>query len=277
MKRFLLSVCLCLGLCAGGRAQVASGDAISYQAIARDALGQIIAERPIGVKVEILQGSAEGAAVYSETHEAETSPTGVVNLSIGNGAEPSGAFSDIDWGASTYFLKLSMDTEGGKEYKEVSTTQIMPVPYALYAKKAGEIEEQNNNDILKFIIVPDDSQADLHQIFAGEMPYNVYDYMGERNQTTSIRIEGNLIYLDGQDQHLTVEIEGLPAGYKREDFYDDLHPQESCSFGRYINSNYTNIPIGSGNTYDLKMVIKNEETNQVVKEYPFKLIPETNE
>ena len=78
MKRFLLSVCLCLGLCAGGRAQVASGDAISYQAIARDALGQIIAERPIGVKVEILQGSAEGAAVYSETHEAETSPTGVV-------------------------------------------------------------------------------------------------------------------------------------------------------------------------------------------------------
>ena len=44
---------------------MASGDAISYQAIARDASGQIIAERPIGVKVEILQGSAEGAAVYS--------------------------------------------------------------------------------------------------------------------------------------------------------------------------------------------------------------------
>lgn len=62
---------------------MASEDAISYQAIARDASGQIIAERPIGVKVEILQGSAEGAAVYSETHEAETSPTGVVNLSIG--------------------------------------------------------------------------------------------------------------------------------------------------------------------------------------------------
>ena len=87
-------------------------DAISYQAVARNAEGKILSEQLIGVKVEILQGSAEGAAVYSETHEAETSLTGVVNLSIGNGAEPSGAFSDIDWGASTYFLKLSMDTEG---------------------------------------------------------------------------------------------------------------------------------------------------------------------
>lgn len=51
---------------------MASGDAISYQAIARDASGQIIAERPISVKVEILQGTTDGAAVYSETHEAET-------------------------------------------------------------------------------------------------------------------------------------------------------------------------------------------------------------
>ena len=58
-------------------------DAISYQAVARNAEGKILSEQQIGVKVEILQGSAEGAAVYSETHEAETSPTGVVNLSIG--------------------------------------------------------------------------------------------------------------------------------------------------------------------------------------------------
>lgn len=127
-------------------------DAISYQAVARNAEGKILSEQQIGVKVEILQSSTEGAAVYSETHEATTSQTGVVNLSIGNGTEPSGAFSDIDWGASTYFLRLSMDTEGGKEYKEVATTQIMPVPYALYAKEAGNVRGSESFAMPRFVI-----------------------------------------------------------------------------------------------------------------------------
>ena len=181
-------------------------DVISYQAVARNAEGKILSEQLIGVKVEILQGSAEGAAVYSETHEAETSPTGVVNLSIGNGAEPSGAFSDIDWGASTYFLKLSMDTEGGKEYLPVSTTQIMPVPVALYAKEAGNVRGSESFAMPRYVISSGTSGSD-----------NLFDHLDGRavsfdKETGKYHfgtVQFTLSYLRNIDEQLTADIEGL--------------------------------------------------------------------
>lgn len=268
MKRFLLSVCLCLGLCAGGRAQVASEDAISYQAIARDASGQIIAERPIGVKVEILQGSTEGAAIYSETHEATTSPTGVVNLSIGNGTEPSGAFSDIDWGASTYFLRLSMDTEGGKDYKEVATTQIMPVPYALYAKEAGQVK----NEIPRYIITS--PEEDIYKFLAsGEI-------MEHKEGITDgyayyVDIEFMLTYLDRTNQELTAEVSGFSSDIELDVEDSQNYSTESSEFGRYVFLRYiskTNQSMG-GETGTLLIKDKNgnilEERPIHVLSYPW--------
>lgn len=181
-------------------------DAISYQAVARNAEGKILSEQQIGVKVEILQGSTEGAAVYSETHEAETSPTGVVNLSIGNGAEPSGAFSDIDWGASTYFLKLSMDTEGGKEYLPVSTTQIMPVPVALYAKEAGNVRGSESFAMPRYVISSGTSGSD--NLFDHLDGYSAY-YNDETNIYHFSSLQFTLSYLRGIDEQLTIDIEGL--------------------------------------------------------------------
>lgn len=204
-------------------------DAISYQAVARNAEGKILSEQQIGVKVEILQGSTEGAAVYSETHEAETSPTGVVNLSIGNGAEPSGAFSDIDWGASTYFLKLSMDTEGGKEYLPVSTTQIMPVPVALYAKEAGNVRGSESFAMPRYVISgATEGSTNLFNHLDGE-------YASYNEETGKYRlgtIEFHMSYLQGIDEQLTVDVEGL------DDAQVDLTGSSpSSQFGRLINLN----------------------------------------
>ncbi len=259
MKRFLLSVCLCLGLCAGGRAQVASEDAISYQAIARDASGQIIAERPIGVKVEILQGSTEGAAIYSETHEATTSPTGVVNLSIGNGTEPSGAFSDIDWGASTYFLRLSMDTEGSKEYKEVSTTQIMPVPYALYAKKAGNVKDEIRN-IRKYIII-DRSGEDLNEVLlTGNSTPNPQDF------PSIFYSRFTLVYLDKSDSDLTVDFAGFS-----DDVKVNIEYSNNSFYGKtvYISCQCDRVLTGSIQE-SVKFQVKDKNGN-ILDEYPLNI------
>lgn len=201
-------------------------DAISYQAVARNAEGKILSEQLIGVKVEILQGSAEGAAVYSETHEAKTSQTGVVNLSIGKGTEPAGAFSDIDWGASTYFLKLSMDTEGGKEYKEVATTQIMPVPVALYAKEAGNVRGSESFAMPKFVISgSSEGGSNLFSHLDGEsVSYD--DNTGKYKFGTT---QFTISYLRGIDEQLTVDVEGL------DDAQVDLtESTPSSQFGRLI-------------------------------------------
>ena len=56
---------------------------------------------------------------------------------IGQGEVVSGVFDDITWGADAHFLKVELDATGGSDYSLVSTTQMMSVPYALYAKNAG--------------------------------------------------------------------------------------------------------------------------------------------
>ena len=111
----------------------------TYQAVVRNASNSLVANAPVGVRVSILQGSATGSAVYSETHVATTNANGLVTLSIGGGNVQQGAFADIDWANGTYFLKTETDPNGGSNYSISTTQQLLSVPYALYAKEAGNI------------------------------------------------------------------------------------------------------------------------------------------
>ena len=44
----------------------------NYQAVVRDNVGNALPDHAVGIKVSILQGSAEGVVVYSETHSTTT-------------------------------------------------------------------------------------------------------------------------------------------------------------------------------------------------------------
>ena len=136
----IILICMWLFAACFLQAQDKMPQAISYQAVARVAQGRVIAEQTIGIQVEILIGSTTGTVVFSETHSPTSSQTGTVNLLIGQGTRKTGTFSTVDWGADTYYLQLSMDLSGGSNYEKVSTTQMLPVPYALYAAKAGGAE-----------------------------------------------------------------------------------------------------------------------------------------
>ncbi len=45
-----------------------------------------------------------------------------------------------------------MDLAGGNNYEKVSTTQMLPVPYALYAAKAGEVEYVQSSRVMLDVI-----------------------------------------------------------------------------------------------------------------------------
>jgi len=108
-----------------------------YQAIIRDAGGQPIANQPVGLKIGILKSSAEGQTVYTETHNVETSAYGLVNLAIGSGTVEHGNFSAINWGNDNYFVKIEVDENGGSNFRDMGTAQLLSVPYALYAETSG--------------------------------------------------------------------------------------------------------------------------------------------
>ena len=120
-----------------GTTGISTPQLMSYQAVVRNGSNQLLSNAPAGVRVSILQGSASGTAVYSETHTVTTNAQGLANLSIGGGTAQSGTFAGINWGTGPYFLKTETDPTGGTNYSITATSQLMSVPYALYAEKAG--------------------------------------------------------------------------------------------------------------------------------------------
>lgn len=106
---------------------------ITHQAVIRDASNELVTNTEIGVKVSIIQGTAEGTVVYSETHTPESNAHGLITYIIGTGDEKEDAFDQIDWSAGPYFLKTEADPDGGQNYTISATTQFLSVPYALYS------------------------------------------------------------------------------------------------------------------------------------------------
>jgi hypothetical protein len=114
-----------------------SPEKFNYQAVVRDASGNVLANQSVSFRMSILQSSVDGAAVYVETHTTTSNAHGQVSLSIGSGTPVSGTFAGISWAGSSHFLKTEMDAAGGTSYVLMGTTQLLSVPYALYAKEAG--------------------------------------------------------------------------------------------------------------------------------------------
>ena len=112
-------------------AQVPQG--ISYQAIALDASGNPVVSANVGIRLSILDATATGAVLYSESHIKTTNPQGLFNLVIGQGTNIFGTFTTINWGTNSKFLKVEMDAIGGTSYVFVGTTQLLSAPYALAA------------------------------------------------------------------------------------------------------------------------------------------------
>lgn len=109
---------------------------ISYQAVARNTAGLIVANQAIAVKAEILDAN-QTTVLYAETHNVTTSQFGLFNLAVGGGTVVSGTFSTIDWGTGNKFIRTSVDLTGGTAYQLMGMSQLLSVPYALYAAKTN--------------------------------------------------------------------------------------------------------------------------------------------
>ncbi|WP_457615534.1 hypothetical protein [Lutibacter sp.] len=112
---------------------------MSYQAIVRNASNTLVTNATVGMQISILQTTSTGTAVYVETQTPATNANGLVSIEIGTGTVVSGTFSAIDWSAGPYFIKIETDPGGGTNYTITGTSQLLSVPYALYAKTAESV------------------------------------------------------------------------------------------------------------------------------------------
>jgi hypothetical protein len=112
---------------------------MSYQAVIRNSSNTLIASSPVGMRISILQGSSTGTEVYKEIYNPnpQTNANGLVTIEIGGGIPLTGTFSTIDWTSGSFFLMTEIDPTGGTNYTISGTSQLLSVPFAIYAKTSG--------------------------------------------------------------------------------------------------------------------------------------------
>ena len=134
MKRILtLIVAICMAYSAFPQAP----EQFSYQAVIRDAQGDLVSNQSVTVNISILEGNSTGTTVFEEEHSITTNDNGLATLVIGNGLNTFGDISSVSWGDNAYYLKIETDPDGGNNFSITATTQLLSVPYALYANEAG--------------------------------------------------------------------------------------------------------------------------------------------
>ncbi len=119
--------------------------ALNYQAVARDNAGVILANTNLDVRFTVKQTTATGTTVFQETHATSTDALGGFSLEIGRGTASTGSFTAINWSAGPYFLEVELDVNSSGSYTSMGTSEMLSVPYALYAETAGSIANFNNN------------------------------------------------------------------------------------------------------------------------------------
>ena len=130
-----------------------SPEKFTYQSIVRAADGSILKTTSLGIRISILKSSKNGTTVYSETHTVSSNINGLVTFIIGDGIT-SDKFSDIDWSTGEYFLKVQVDPTGGINYAIEQSSQLLSVPYALYAGNSSSSDVDLSQDVIGVLPVP---------------------------------------------------------------------------------------------------------------------------
>jgi hypothetical protein len=125
----------------------------NQQAVAKDSYNNVAKNRKVFIKVAIYQQAAvNGITVWEEAFEAVTDADGVFSIIVGRGTVIGGLtprladVGKIDWANGPFFINMKVAVAPSipapwwipaDNYVEVGTSQILSVPYAIYAGNAS--------------------------------------------------------------------------------------------------------------------------------------------
>jgi hypothetical protein len=139
MKQFLLALSVLLLMAAGSYAQAPG--LINYQGVARNAVGNVLANVKITLRLSIRDNSNAGPVVYSETRSLTTNSVGLFNVQMGSAGATnvSGTITGVNWSTGNKFIQVEIDPAGGNAFTTIGTSQLASVPYALNAGSGSPV------------------------------------------------------------------------------------------------------------------------------------------
>ena len=234
MKKFYVILCLAMASLMQLQAQAPQG--FNYQATVRNSSGDLIINSNVYFKFNVIQGSQTSIPVFTELHYVSTDDLGQVNLVIGQGTATTGNFPSLDWSLGSYYLGIELNTGNG--YVAMGTTQLLSVPYALYAENSGNatstipnlqsVLAENNSagqQQIKNLLDPTDgadavtkSYVDALSNTQGFMNFNGWDNYQIWNDNTTFQLQPNSFLFVNADNTTLI----FPDG------------PENCCFGDVI-------------------------------------------
>ncbi|MBL7765309.1 MAG: hypothetical protein JNJ58_04405, partial [Chitinophagaceae bacterium] len=116
----------------------------NYQGIARDVQGNPLAQQQLSLKLSVLPSIDATVPEYEETQLVKTNEFGLYTLQIGAGTPLTGEMKTVKWETGNKYIRVAIDPAGGSNYMDAGTTQLLSVPYALYADRSGIARETAN-------------------------------------------------------------------------------------------------------------------------------------
>ncbi|HEV7783664.1 MAG TPA: hypothetical protein VGO58_20485, partial [Chitinophagaceae bacterium] len=113
----------------------------NYQGVARNAVGNVLVNKTITLRLSIHDGSTGGPIVYSETRSVVTNPFGLFNVQVGSpGATTvTGTIPGMNWAAGSKFIQVEIDPNGGASFFNIGTAQLASVPYAWFTSLSADL------------------------------------------------------------------------------------------------------------------------------------------
>ncbi|MCX6198943.1 MAG: hypothetical protein NTY88_06945 [Bacteroidetes bacterium] len=107
---------------------------LNYQSVVRDISGNPLASgTPVSLRFSIHDLTIGGTVVFTETQNTTTNQFGLVNLQIGSVS----SLTSVTWGSGDKYLQVELQVNGVGAYTSMGTSQLLSVPYALYAGNGG--------------------------------------------------------------------------------------------------------------------------------------------
>ncbi|MBL7765594.1 MAG: hypothetical protein JNJ58_05845 [Chitinophagaceae bacterium] len=141
MNKFKSSLVLSIVLLFWNQVQAQSPYLFNYQGVARNVSGQPISNQTIHLHLSILENAESLQPQYAETQYVTTNAYGLYNLQIGAGNVVSGNMKSVKWESGNQYIQVKIDPKGGNQFELLGTTQLLSVPYAIFANQAGIARE----------------------------------------------------------------------------------------------------------------------------------------
>lgn len=111
-------------------AAFAQNPGFHYQASLKGISGDAIANQKLDVRITIL---GDGGLTYTESQTTSTNDFGIFSLEVGS--QNTEAFKKLPWGQGP--MSMQVEINDGDGFETFGSSNLMSVPYALFAENAG--------------------------------------------------------------------------------------------------------------------------------------------